>query len=57
MKSRQDNDMTNRIGVISVEYDTKLSRLIELCVVYDEDKTRQRCDRSYTNAKNEIKLS
>ena len=28
MKSRQDNDVTDHIGVISIEYNTKLSRPI-----------------------------
>lgn len=32
--------MTDCIGVILEEYDTLLSRLIEQCVVYDEDETR-----------------
>ena len=41
-KTRQDNDVTDRTSVISVEYDTELSRLMEQSVVYDEDKTRQR---------------
>ena len=30
--------MTCRKGVISIEYNIKLSRLNEHCVVYDEDK-------------------
>ena len=38
-KSRQDNDITNRISAISVEHDNKLSRLIKQCVVYDEEVT------------------
>ena len=41
-KTRQDNDVTDRTSVISVEYDTELSRLMEQSVVYDEDKTSQR---------------
>ena len=30
--------MTDRTGVIPTEYDTKLSRQIRQCVVYDKDK-------------------
>ena len=29
MKNREENDLTNHIGVIFVEYNTKLLRLIE----------------------------
>lgn len=36
--------MTNHTGVILVEYDIKLSREIEQCVIYDEDEIRQCCD-------------
>ena len=39
MKKRQDNDVTDRTCMISIEYDTKFSRPIEQCGVYDEDKT------------------
>lgn len=38
-KSKQEKDMIDHIGVISTEYDTKLSRPIEQCAVYDEDET------------------
>lgn len=41
MKSSQDNDMTYCIGVISVEYDTKMLRPIKQCVVYDKDEIGQ----------------
>ena len=47
MKTRQENDVIDHKGVISVEYDTELSRLIGQCVVYDEDKTGQQHDWSY----------
>ena len=40
MKMRQDNDVTNHIGMISIEYDTKMSRPIRQCAVYYEDPTR-----------------
>lgn len=40
-KSKQDNDKTDHTSVISIEYDTKLSRSIRPCAVYDENKTRQ----------------
>ena len=39
MKTRQDNDVTGRRGVIFVEYDIGLLSLIRQCVVYDEDET------------------
>lgn len=38
-KSRQDNDMIDHISVISVKYDTELTRLVEQCPVYNKDKT------------------
>ena len=44
MKTRQENDVIDHKGVISVEYDTELSRLIGQCVVYDEDKAGQQHD-------------
>ena len=40
-KSKQDNDVIDRIGVIFIEYNTKMSILIEQCAVYDEDETEQ----------------
>lgn len=36
MKSKQDKDAVNCIGVISIEYDTKLSWLIEQDAAYHE---------------------
>ena len=47
MKTRQDNDMIDYKGVISIEYDIELSRPIKQCAVYDKDKIRQRRDISY----------
>ena len=41
MKTRLDNNVTDCKGVISVKYDTELSRLIGQCAVYDEDETGQ----------------
>lgn len=38
-KLSQDYEMTDRKGVISAKYETKLSRLIKQSVVYDEDET------------------
>ena len=35
MKTRQDNDMTNRIGAVYAENEIKLSWSIELGAVYD----------------------
>ena len=46
-KTRRDNNVTDCKGVISVKYDTELSRLIGQCAVYDEDETGQWLDRSY----------
>ena len=40
-KSKQDKDVIDCIGVIFIEYNTKMSRLIEQCAVYDEDETEQ----------------
>ena len=40
-KTRRDNNVTDCKGVISVKYDTELSRLIGQCAVYDEDETGQ----------------
>ena len=41
---RQDNDMIDRINVISLEYDTELSRPIRQCAFHDKDETRQQHD-------------
>lgn len=43
-KTRQNNDVIDRKGVVSTEYNNELSRLIELCVVYDKDETGQQHD-------------
>ena len=37
MKTRQDNDMIDRIGLVHVEIENERSRPIWLCTVYDED--------------------
>ena len=49
-KTRQDNDVTNRTGVIFVEYDIELSRLMGHYAVYNKDETEQQCDRLYRSA-------
>ena len=51
--------MTGRRGVIFVEYDIGLLSLIRQCVVYDEDETWKRRDRSYRSTLRwkEIELS
>ena len=41
MKSRQSNKVTNRKCVIFIEYNTKMSRPIEQCAVYDKDEIEQ----------------
>ena len=43
----QDNDVTNRIGLVYAEIEFELSRPIWLFKVYDENQTRQRQDQSY----------
>ena len=47
MKSKHDNDVIDRASVISVKYDTKLSRPNRQCAIYDEDEIGQRRDWSY----------
>lgn len=42
--------MTDSTGVIFWEYDTEQSRPIRQCVIYDEDKKWQQCDRSDKSA-------
>ena len=46
-KTKEENNMIDHIGVISVEYDTELLRPIGYYVVYDHDKIRQFHDLSY----------
>ena len=40
-KTKKDNNMTVGTGVIFVEYDIELLRLIEQCVICDKNETRQ----------------
>ena len=47
MKTRQNNDVINRIGVVYIKNDTKLSWLIRLSVNCDENQIGLRCDWSY----------
>ena len=47
MKTRQNNDVINRIGVVYIKNDTKLSWLIRLSVDCDENQIGLRCDWSY----------
>ena len=44
MKTRQDNDMTNRIGAVYVKSDTELLWSTESGGVCDENKRGQRHD-------------
>ena len=46
-KTKQDNYMIDYTSVISVEYNTEVSRKIGLCAVYDEDEIGQWRDRLY----------
>ena len=47
MKTRQDNEVIDYKGIVYVKNEVKLSWLIELSAVYDENQTRQWCDQSY----------
>ena len=44
MKTRQENDMTERTGAVYKENDIELSSLIGLGVVCDENQTGQHRD-------------
>ena len=41
MKTRQDNDVTDHIGLVYAKIKTKLSRPISPGVVYDENQKEQ----------------
>ena len=47
MKTTQDNEVIDCIGVVFTEIETKLLRPIEPSVVCDENQIGQRHDRSY----------
>ena len=47
MKTRQDNDMTDLIGMVYAKNETELSWSIRLDVVCDENQAWQWPDRSY----------
>lgn len=47
IKTRQDNNMIDRIGMIYVEDETKLLWLMGLGVIYYENQMGQWCDQSY----------
>ena len=49
MKSRNDNYVIDRIGMIFVKYFTDMLRPIRKCAVYDEDEAGQWRDWSYTS--------
>lgn len=46
-KMTLDNNVTDQIGAIYVEKNTKLLLLIGKGVVYDKNDTKRRCDPSY----------
>ena len=50
MKNKHDNNVTDRIGMIFIKYDTELSKLIEYYTIHDEDEIGQWCERSYISA-------
>ena len=45
--AKQDNDMTDRKGVVYTKNETKLLWSIELNVIFDENQIEQRRDWSY----------
>ena len=47
IKTRKDNNVTNRIGLVYVRIETELMGSIWSSAVHDENKIGQRCDRSY----------
>ena len=47
MKTKQDNNVTNRTGAIHVKLETELSSLIKPSVVYDENQVGQQHHRLY----------
>ena len=47
MKTRQDNDVIDCIGVVFAETETELLRTIESSAVCDENKIEQKHDQSY----------
>lgn len=57
LKSRQDNDVTDRIGITFVKCIIELSRPIRQDTVHLEKKTRQWCDRLYRCALRRMRYS
>ena len=58
IKTKQDNDVTKRIGAIYVKNDIELSQSMRLSVVFDEDKIGNVTNRtSVVYVKNDIELS
>ena len=49
MKTRQDNDMTDRRGTIHAKNENELSGSIILGVIYDKNQIGQRCEQSYSS--------
>ena len=41
MKTRNNNNVTNRTSLLHSEYEIELSRPIRQCVVYDKDEIGQ----------------
>ena len=41
MKNKYDNNVTDRIGMIFIKYDTELSKLIGYYTIHDEDEIGQ----------------
>ena len=47
IKTRWDNDVTDHIGMLYTENETRLLWLIELGTIYDKNQTKKWCDWSY----------
>ena len=50
MKTRQDNDVTDRTDAVYAENQNELPCLIGLGAIYEENNTWQRCDKSYKSS-------
>ena len=46
-KTRQENDMIDRIGLVYAKFEIELSEPIWTGVVREENKTEEQCDRLY----------
>ena len=51
-KTGQDNDVTDHTNLLYAENEIELSCLIQQCIIYDENYTRQQHDRWYSQQEN-----